>query len=472
MTFRRSDTIFSTIVALLAAWTGAIGTGPVVHGQGYHPEHPAIQKMINAGVEYLSNSPLRGDSEGGPEGTRIMAALAVYKVTYEANHRVVQMGIEAARKMAIDVSNANSDRFESKIIYSISIAGILLATVDVDKYNEEIRIIQAFLIRSQKPHGGFGYLDGGPYFRSGDISQTQYAMLALWTMNQVNVEVPEEVAAKGVNFLVSAQTNDGGWPYQYGGDGGSSGGATHSLSAAGLSALLIGGDMLGLYRSKYGQNDEDDGVPEAFRRIEIEKIKKRPAMDRARVDEAMRKGEAYHRNKNYERAVWYYYYLYSVERFESFLEFAKHKKAKEKSPGWYNQIAEDLMKAQAPDGAWGKESGGDKVLAPDICTSFAVLFLIRSTQKAISEMQEAVAEGGQELPKDLRSVKAGQGKVISKTETTSIDDALKMLEDEGKSDGEDSLAPERMRLAKDPKARKEQLNRFSRLLNSKEFKAR
>jgi len=100
------------------------------------------------------------------------------------------------------------------------------------------------------------------------------------------------------------------------------------------------------------------------------------------------------------------------------------------------------------------------------------LFLIRSSQKAIGELNDGLFEGVGELPDDPSSVTLRKGKIVDKTSTTSIDEALKMLEDDGKSQGEDALVADRMLLATDPKQRKEQLNRFSRLLNARDFESR
>jgi HEAT repeat protein len=64
------------------------------------------------------------------------------------------------------------------------------------------------------------------------------------------------------------------------------------------------------------------------------------------------------------------------------------------------------------------------------------------------------------------------GKPTNKTEATSIDEALKMLEDDKKSQGEDKLITEKFVFSKNPEQRKDQQNRFARLLRSKDFQAR
>ncbi|MFM2219974.1 MAG: hypothetical protein RL240_4292, partial [Planctomycetota bacterium] len=145
-----------------------------------------------------------------------------------------------------------------------------------------------------------------------------------------------------------------------------------------------------------------------------------------------------------------------------------------KSPPWYNAEVERMRAVQGRDGSWGGVDAPDVdvVLGPQTSTCLATLFLIRSTQKAIGDLKEAIAIGGNELPSDLRTITMVNGKPISKNEATSIDDALKMLEDDKKAQGEDRLVADKIIFSKDPARRKDELNRFSRLLRSKDWKAR
>lgn len=441
------------------------GLSRFAFAEKYTPEHPVVQEMVRKGVGFLS-------SPGGVlsgEGINILTGYTIYKVDGNPDHPVVASAVAEARRLAATFASGGNSA-EARSMYIPSLAGMLLASVDIEAHGLQIRQIRDFLLRCQKPHGGFGYTVAGPYINSGDISQTQYVMLCLWTMSQLGIEVPDDAIARTITFLEAAQTNEGGWPYQFGGPTADAGGTTNSLAAAGFSALLIAGDSLGMYRSKVAENQEEEGIiPTVFKRIMPEAQRTRVSIDRTRLDNATKRGEAWHLANPYRRAQWHYYYVYSRERYESFLEITKGKP--QKSPEWYNQAVETLQAAQGANGAWGDAADGDTPLAPEACTCFAVLFLIRSTQKAIGALNEAYVVGGVDLPDDLRAVRAVGGKVMSKTSTTSIDDALKMLEQDGKTETEE-LVPEKMRLATDPNQRKEQLNRFARLLSAKEAKTR
>ena len=428
--------------------------------QKYTPDHPVVQEMVRKGVEFLSSKALLSG-----EGINLLTGYTIYKVDANPDHPIVASAVREARKLAGTLA-AGGNNGDARSMYIPALAGMLLASVDVEAHGLQIKQLRDFLLQSQKPHGGFGYRVDGPYIHSGDISQTQYVMLCLWTMSQLGIEVPDEAIARTITFLVAAQTNEGGWPYQFGGPNAEASITTNSLAAAGYSALLIAGDSLGMYRSKVAENQEEEGIiPIVFKRILPEAQRSKVNLDRARLENATKRGEAWHIANQYRRSQWHYYYVYSRERYESFLEITKGRQ--QKSPDWYNQAVDTLQAAQGANGAWGTAADVDTPLAPESCTCFAVLFLIRSTQKAIGALNEAYVKGGVDLPDDLTSVRALDGKIISKTSTTSIDDALKMLEQDEKTDTQE-FAAEKMLLATDPNQRKEQLNRFTRLLGAKD----
>lgn len=446
--------------------------GNPAQGQKYTPEHPVVQELVNRGLDFLEKSASKGNnSYAHGDGELILIGYCAFKATGDANDPLVRRGIDAARRVALAAA-APGYRPDDKSIYVLSVAGMLLPTVDVDAHGDATKLVRDYLVSKQKSHGGFGYPTGSLQ-PSGDLSQTQYAMLCFWTMHQLGIEVPANTIERTINFLISAQENAGGWQYQYP-SAATQNPATNSLTAAGLSALLMGGDVLGLYRGKQRVSADEEGlVPSAFRRIVSNEGRRSDSnIDRSRVESTTKKAEAWFAANPYTRDInFHYYYLYSKERYESFLEITRGKQVV--SPTWYNEIVEMLREAQSPDGSWGSKAGETTTfLSPEASTSFAILFLLRSTQKAIGDLSEAMNLGIGDLPDDVRSIATRGGKIISRTSVTSIDDALKMLEDEKAVEGEESLAPEKMLLSNDPKQRQEQLNRFVRLLRSKDYRAR
>ena len=445
----------------------------------YTPDHPVVKEMVDRGVLFLSKNPVQGGGDS-TFGIQVLTAYTIYKVEGDPDLPVVSQGIQLAKNYVEKTSVARGG-FDHKSIYNMSVCCMLLASVSVDTFGPQLIQARDFFMRVQQPGGGFGYIDGSHKPDSADISQTQYVLLALWTMAQTGIDVPEDRVMKTLAYLYAAQIKDtqgnytGGWPYQF--EPGNMGQfqSTSSLTACGLSSVLIAGDILGVFRNRLAEAEEEDGlIPPAFKRVlaEAEKKRKGANVDRARLDACVNMGLGFNRRNPYSRATWHYYYLYSVERFESFLEIASGKQ--NKSPPWYNAEVDRMRAVQGANGSFGGQGAKDidTVLEPQTATSLAILFLIRSTQKAIGELKEAIAIGGNELPADLAGATMLNGKAVSKNEATSIDDALKMLEDDKKSQGEDKLVAEKIIFSKDPARRKDELNRFSRLLRSKDWQAR
>lgn len=447
--------------------------------QNYYPDHPVVKEMVDRAVQYLSTTNLKA-SGSESFGIEVLGAYTIYKVDGDPDHPVVAHGLNISKNY-VDKVTAAQGGFEAKTVYHMAVACMLLASVSVDNYGPQLLKARDFFLRIQQAGGGFGYIDGSHKLDSGDISQTQYVMLALWTMSQVGIEIPEDRIMRTLGYLYAAQIKDaqgtylGGWPYQFEPGNAGSLQSTSSLTACGLSSVLIAGDILGVFRNRLAEAEEEEGlIPPAFKRVIAESEKKRRGanVDRPRLDACVNLGLGFNRKNPYQKTTWHYYYLYSLERFESFLEIANGKQ--NKSPPWYNAEVERMRAVQGRDGSWGGVDAPDVdvVLGPQTSTCLATLFLIRSTQKAIGDLKEAIAIGGNELPSDLRTITMVNGKPISKNEATSIDDALKMLEDDKKAQGEDRLVADKIIFSKDPARRKDELNRFSRLLRSKDWKAR
>lgn len=453
-----------------------LSVSPVANSQEYDPQHPEVREMVRRGVNYLVKSE-KYEYERHAHGVELLMALAIYKGDEEADleHPRIKRGLQIALEIA-DRLSLNQYKWLQDSMYSVPVAGMLLASVDPIAYDSQIRTIRDTLLSIQRPNGGFGYMTEIPnkHKGQGDISQTQYVNLCLWTFSQVGFEIPSDALVRCMQFLETAQKPDGAWAYQYPPDGNQDDVVSSSRVAAGLCAYLIACDTVGLFRSKSAKSDVDEEglIPSVFRRVDTTvKQKIPPNLSLSRVEQTIKKGEDWLQSTPYNKTSYFYYYMYSRERYESFLELSRGKILK--SPDWYNSGVAELKKFQNNDGSWGSMPGDvDGELSPQTCTSFAILYLIRSTQRSIGQLHDDMLLGGHGLPEDPTSIVVRNGRIQSKTISTNIDDALKLLDDENQAEGQERLIPEQLELPSDRKQRREQLTRFSRLMNSKDVNTR
>lgn len=450
----------------LVCLVGALAMLAPARAQELSPTHPKVQAMVDKGVGYLSKLPDGpGDWDGG---TGLLIAYTLHKTTGEAKHPKVRAGIASAQRIARELSSRNNHG--EKIVYVASVAAVLLADVDAVLYRPELELILEWFVSVQKRHGGFGYLDRP----TGDTSQVQYAMLALWAMHIVGLDVPIDTVENTLRYLKSTIDPSGGWGYE----GKISNGApiaqdqvSKSLATAGAGGVLIAGDILGFFRAMH-RHDDNDGIPEAFVRVDLDAKRRREqkptSMRRSDLDPLVDAATRYQNTHGFTGGFFYYYWRYSQERYESFREIMEGKQ--NQSPAWYVQGVNELASLQESDGHWAQSKKADYT-SDDICTCFAVLFLIRSTQKTIGKLDEGVTFGGYGLPNDVSTIKMVGDRIVSDAET-SVENLLAMLEKNEASDVEIGLLPDDMQLTKDPVQRKEQIARLSRLLVSGDYSAR
>ncbi len=254
-----------------------------------------------------------------------------------------------------------------------------------------VRRLVAWIVKHQTdevwryPGGALGTL------QDKDLSNTQYAMLALETAAHRGIAVPPAVFEKTLPYLLVAQAPDGpevvrwarnegyvpglveqgeegrygpfvpgpkdkarGWSYLA-----SLNVFSGSMTCAGLACLAIAKDRL-----------------KAAGRLDKERERQ--------VDRAMLDGMAW-LSANFTVATnpgvgdggWHYYYLYGLERAGALLGqecFGQH--------DWYREGAEFLLTAQTADGSWPEAQARDlnaKLQQRVVQTCFALLFLRRAT---------------------------------------------------------------------------------------------
>jgi hypothetical protein len=390
----------------------AIATLPMA-ASAVTPDSPEVRKVIDKGLEYLATA------NDGRLGGKCLIALAFLKDGKDETHPKIAEAVTACKNATRGEVGAD--------IYSTGIAAIFLCSLDPSKYSAEILKLAESLESRQKSHGGWGYPDK----QTGDTSMTQYAVLAYWEMSKVGFPTSLDSTERVGNWLLRTQDPAGHWGYQ----GKEAEGrvsydlvkqdsARPGMAAAGLGAAYMVADLLGLGETTV---QVDATLPAALRPLrkgQAQQARTRK-VDARKVRAAQERGRDWMR-KNYviETPYFGYYYLYALERYQSFLEAADGRSVKE--PRWYNEGFSYLKKEQLENGSWKDEHEGLEA----VNTAFATLFLLRSTKKAI-ERSKTFGEGallaGRGLPEDPQAVRIRGGQIVSKKVDLTIAELIDVL---------------------------------------------
>ncbi len=402
----------------------------------YTPTSPEVREMLARAMSFLSTSAKMG--QAARLGGQCLIGLAEYKYNARFGDRNV---MPPMTEYALGEARAKADRLAGEDNYSVGIATIMLCEVHPEENLQFIRMYLSEIYRRQKPHGGWGY-EGRT---TGDLSQLQYPVLALWAARNAGLEVDNKVMADVVNYVLRVQDPSGAWGYQ-GNDPGTftrvpQTELKRSLTAAGLGSLYVGADFLGM--SKTGKprtiSASAAQLPPAL--IPVASVEERRA-DRAAASlvksdylrAAMNDGNEWIRKlPSLDSLQYQYYFLYGIERCNSFRE--KVEGTIEEEPKWYNEGVRVLREKQHREGSWGvaKPQGQpDTGCDPPVATAFAMLFLLRSTQGTITASidRDGILRGGYGLPNDLTEVRMRNNKIVAPAITGEVEDLIGMLEDE------------------------------------------
>lgn len=447
----------------------------------YTPEHPEVQKMVGRGVKYLEGLTEEKDYMGGVTdlggngGERVIVAYAHHKCQHDPESPVVKRGVEVALQILNVLRGGRGDHGHKKN-YEIAVCILLLAEVDPDFYQSQLKELKQHLVDGQSANGAWAY----PGEKEGDTSQTQYALLAIWTLDRAGIPLEYERVVNAMQWLQRVQDPKGGWPY-HGADPGGTGRlmtqkrVDMSMTLAGGSSLLIAGDALRLWGETVDDTDPGiDGLPKAIKLYKEDANVKRRKRANISEDSIRRSigGLNQWRNANpYTKKStvdWYYYLIYTLERYESFIEISQGK-VKDKSPPWYNKVVEELRKAQGADGGWSER----KHSRPPVSTAFALLFLIRSTQKTVFNLGSGTLSGGQGLPSDTTNIRVDGTQIKGRPIAADITNMLDLLEKDGADELGDKSLPDNLELSKKPAERAAQMDRLERLVRgSTSYQAR
>ncbi len=436
----------------------------------YTPDDEVVQSIVDRGVRHLEKAmsdPTHyelGRPFNGGWGEYVLAGYAHFKVEHDEDSPVVKRGIESALSIAHGLSGTDPGGNITTTNYNAGVTAMLLADVDKVKYRKELEDISSYFKRAQGPGGGYCYKG----IAKGDTSQIQYAMLGLWTVDRAGVQVDYQSVVRTATWLIRSQDVDGAWPYH----GEETPGpnrikqatASTSMAVAGGSAVLIAGDILRAWGSSTLDDPQIEGLPKAVRLQLEERQKSRiPQIPTEPLIRSLDDLQTYlSRNSAVPGAAkieWPYYQLYTLERYESFRESA-FEGEKNPSPAWYNGGVDYLKKIQDANGGWTQSSH----MTSSVNTAFAVLFLIRSTQKTIDQASKGSMRAGYGLPKDTSTLTRVGTQLKGEPVAESVDQLLGLLDADNANEVDSNSIPENLKLAQDPNARRIQLDRLERLV--------
>ncbi len=383
------------------------------------PESPEVRQLIESGLKYLeSNTDNR-------LGGRCLIALAFLKDGASPTHPRVVEALEACQKATTQPDYANH-------VYSQGLAIIFLAELNDPAHEDLLQHFVQLFSQRQKSNGSWGY-DGDS---QGDTSQTQYAALSYWELMRIGMSPSVQSVDACINWFLRTQDPSGVWGY-HGNDPGSfelvaQTQTSSSMLAAGMGSVMILGNILGVLHPNQQAEFEakQENLPSALQLAEKRKEKKLRTLsgstvDRSQLFDAISQGQAWY-DKNFKLAGSEFpcYVLYSLERYKSFEELLTGDVSSE--PDWYQMGYQYLKSNQQPHGGWKGRAG-------EPCeTAFAVLFLLRSTQKSIkASLGEGTLIGGRGLSADLSRMKLRGGRLVAEQKPTEVDKLLEMLEGDG-----------------------------------------
>ena len=394
---------------------------PAATSLGVTPESPEVRQLIEGGLKSLEKHSERR------LGGKCLIALAFIKDGASPDHPQVQAAVSACQALTAQQVRVTD-------VYSNGLAVIFLSELDPAKYRNEIARFAGAMANRQKQNGAWGY----DAYQTGDTSQTQYAALCYWELLQIGMAPPVDKIDACTNWLLRTQDPSGVWGYQ-GKDPGNfelvkQDKTSLSMLAAGLGSTMIFGNVLGLTQPGVGTEAEVvTQAPSALKRADANSKKKMrtiagTSVDRERLINAISRGQGWF-DKNFSAgkisaAEYPCYMLYSLERYKSFEELLTGNP--EEEPEWYQQGYAYLNASKEPEGGWNSRANRP------CATAFAVLFLLRSTQKSIkANLGEGTLIGGRGLSADLSRMKMRRGRLVIEEKPTEIDQFLGMLDGEG-----------------------------------------
>jgi len=392
------------IVAAIACFALILSQAPRAAAQ--------VEPSVTTGVQFL-----RARIGGERVGETALGTLALLKAEVPENDPAIQAGLQKILSRFTS-SGYLPERTSGHDIYEAAVITMALANCESAEYKGLIGSTAAYILAKQKSNGSWDY----PHRSQGDCSISQYAVLGLWEADNAGVSITPSVWDRAAQFYLANQLNDGSWNYH---PDDPNVPPTISMTAAGVGSLLICRRQIdSLNQLKRGVNPSltplvGDSVQVSFQ----------PRTSLGRIDEAVRRGLSWisSRFAAQKSAVFgqsVYYGLYGIERIGALADRQTLGRI-----DWFERGKGLIDSSQSGGGSWNDGTFGEVAN-----TSWAILFLTRSTAKSIRKITirklgAGTLLGGRGLPKDLSSLTVAGGRVVSRPMSGAVEGMLAVLED-------------------------------------------
>ncbi len=434
-----------------------VSAAPAVAQLKYTPEHRDVVEIVRKSRQFLEGRTL--SEQIGPH---VLAAIAIvqaekrYTQTVPADHPLVKSACESVVQR-IEMNEGALAILKMTEVYIPAISTILLTEVDKLKYRDQITKLVQELERRIQPHGGMNYTNQEKDV--GDTSQLQYASLALYVASVNGFTVNPDTTKRMLEWLIASQQANGYYHYRLKQQ--SSGGgwlpfndspeSTPSIQAGGLGTVYLLADLMKLFPRKkamaqLAMDDQFIDLPKTVT-IYVPPIDgggdqfntEGPVVrfDTGKLNSCVSAGNrAIETNFSVDTKIWNFYYLYALERYAWFREQAEGGLSRGSVSSWYDDGVEFLKESQQDTGAFYRPDFNAE--SNVVCTAFAILFLVRSSEIISMPNADSELEGREGIPSGVLQVKGAR--IIGGSAEKDISAMLSMLKEDPTEEEMEALA--------------------------------
>lgn len=351
----------------------------------------AVRASIEGAVAFLKKQQTKQGSwkeyPGYDPGTTSLCALALLTAGSDKTDPNVAKALEYLRGFSALDQNQT---------YPVALQTMVFCLADPVEYRSEIESNVAWLVERQMKtrndyFGGWSYVGDHQESERSDNSNSQFALLALFEADLVDVKAPDSTWTAAEDYWSRMQNEDGSWGYRassLNAEGFPSGYGTGSMTCAGIAALAICS----------GVREAGTARLEGNQAFCCEEVADEAA---TRISRGLNwLGKHFSVKTNPGRAEgsdsYFYYYLYGLERVGRLTanRFVGQS-------DWYREGAEVLLRRK---GVLSEFWNAQKDLANNNCvsTSFALLFLSKGRWPTLaSKLKYGDDSNWNEHPNDL-----------------------------------------------------------------------